>query len=75
MYWSDITSEGQKELVEVSHKMIADSYVRNILQNYVMPYAGFIRFEIFVLMHDNLHKSRSVSIIFVKLTFNYILHI
>lgn len=53
MLWGGISWEGRTELVEVNLRMNADLYIRDILEEHVVPYAGFIGYDRFVLMHDN----------------------
>lgn len=55
MYWASISLNGRTELVEIVQRINSDWNVRNILRHHAMPYAGFIGFEKFVLMHHNVH--------------------
>lgn len=62
MLWGGISWESRTELVEVNLRMNADWYIRNIIEEHVLPYAGFIGYDNFVLMHDNAraHAARTV---------------
>ena len=53
MFWAGVSSEGRTELVEVNQRMTGIWYLEHIIQDYVFPYAGFIGFNRFILMHDN----------------------
>lgn len=57
MMWAGISLEGKTELVFVpgggrGGGLTADLYIRDILQDHVVPYAGFVGAD-FILMHDN----------------------
>lgn len=53
MLWGGISLRGRTELVPVNRgTMTADRYIRDILQQHVIPYAPFVGPE-FILMHDN----------------------
>ena len=64
MRWAGISLDGKTELVFVpgggrGGGLTADRYITDILQDHVVPYAGFFS-ENFLLMHDNArcHTSR-----------------
>lgn len=53
MLWGGISWEGRTALVDVNLRMDADWYLRNIIEEHVLPYIGFIGYDRFVLMQDN----------------------
>lgn len=63
MLWGGISWESRTELVEVNLRMNAEWYIANILKEHVLPYAGFIGYDNFVLMHDNVraHAAKIVN--------------
>lgn len=53
MLWGGISLRGRTELVVVNQgTMTADRYIRDILEEHVVPYAPFVGPD-FILMHDN----------------------
>lgn len=53
MVWGGISCDARTELVVVDQRLNAHRYIEEILQEHVVPYAGFIGNETFLLMHDN----------------------
>lgn len=63
MVWGGITSDARTELAIVNGPLNAERYVRDILQEHVIPHMESVGAENFVLMHDNArpHAARSVE--------------
>lgn len=63
MVWGGISSDARTELVVVSNRLNSNRYIDEILQDHVIPYLGFIGYDIGVLMHDNArpHVARCVE--------------
>lgn len=63
MVWAGISYDGKTELhILVERSLNANSYITDILQEYVVPFAPFIG-DNFILMHDNArpHVARCVG--------------
>ena len=56
MVWGGISSEARTVLVVIEGRLTADRYVRETLQEHVLPYTGFIGEADFLLMHDNMRR-------------------
>lgn len=53
LVWAGICSDTRTELVVVAGRLTAVRYIREILQEHILPFVAFLGSEDFILMQDN----------------------
>lgn len=71
MLCGDSSWESRLHLVEVNVRMYADWYIPNIIQEHVLPYAGFIDYNNLlaaIMPHDNaqVHVAEAVMPLYMS---------